>query len=142
MEPLIVHAAANGVAILLVSLCAGLYTYRAALRDEPPAAWHLAHAGGTARGVMLMSVAAIARVPVLPSWELSLAVWLLIFFSWTSVAAMIVAAATRQRGLRLRGTVANKSVFLLYVAGGIAVFPAGGILLAGLLRALAGGAQG
>ena len=136
MERLIVHAALHGVAILLVSLCAGLLTYRSVLRDEPPAAWHLAHAGGAARGVMLMAIAALARLPVLPFWELALAVWLLIFFSWTSVAAMIVAAATHQRGLRFRGSLVNKSVFVLYVAGAVAVFPAGFMLLSGLLRGL------
>ena len=136
MDRLIVHAALHGAAILLVSLTAGLFTYRAVLRGEPTAAWHLAHAGGSARGVMLMAVAALARLPRLPTWELALAVWLLIAFSWTSVAAMIVAAATGQRGMTPRGSPANCIVFLLYVVGGVAVFPAVIVLVAGLLRAL------
>jgi hypothetical protein len=136
MDRLAIHLALHGVAVLTVSLCAGLYTYRALLRADHAGAWHLAHAGGSARGVMLMALAAIVRLPVLPLWELSLVGWLLIFFSWTSVFAMIVAAASGERGLALRGSYTNKLVFVLYLVGGVAVFPASIALIVGLLRAL------
>ncbi len=133
---LAIHLALHGAAVMLVSLCAGLFTYRANLHEEPNAAWHLAHAGGTARGVMLMALAAIVRLPALPQWEISLVAWLFIFFTWTSVFAMLIAAASGQRGLRFNGSNTNKLVFALYVVGGVAVFPASVVLIVGLLRAL------
>ena len=122
--------------MLIVSLCAGLFTYRAILHEERAAAWHLAHAGGSVRGVMLIALAGIVRLPALPLWELSAFAWLLIFFAWTSVLAMVIAAASGQRGLRLAGSNTNKLVFVLYLVGGVAVFPACIVLIAGLLRAL------
>lgn len=136
MDKLAIHLALHGAAVMLVSLCAGLFAYRAILHEERVAAWHLAHAGGTARGVMLMAFAAIVRLPALPLWELSLVAWLLIFFTWTSVFAMVIAAATGQRGLGFSGSGTNKLVFLLYLVGGVAVFPASVALISGLFRAL------
>ena len=136
VDKLAIHLALHGAVVLVVSLCAGLMTYRAILNEERAAAWHLAHAGGTARGVMLIALAAIVRLPALPLWELSLVAWLLIFFTWTSVFAMVIAAATGQRGLRFSGSGTNKLVFVLYLVGGVAVFPASVVLIAGLLRAL------
>ena len=136
MNTLVIHIALHGAAVLTVSLTAGLFTYRAILREDRAAAWHLAHAGGTARGVMLMALAAIAPLPALPLWELALVAWLLIFFSWTSLLAMIIAAASGERGLSFRGTATNKLVFVLYLLGALAVFPAAGALIAGLFRAL------
>lgn len=76
------------------------------------------------------------RLPALPLWELSLAAWLIIFFVWTSLFAMVLAAATGERGLALRGSGINKVVFTLYLVGGVAMFPAVGMLIVGLLRAL------
>lgn len=136
MDKLAIHLALHGAAVMLVSLCAGLFTYRAILHEQRAAAWHLAHAGGTARGVMLIALAAILRLPVLPLWELSLVAWLFIFFTWTSVFAMVIAAATGQRGLAFSGSSTNKIVFVLYLVGAVAVFPASVALMAGLLRAL------
>jgi hypothetical protein len=66
MDRLAIQLALHGAAILIVSLCAGLLTYRAIRHDERIAAWHLAHAGGSARAIMLMALAAIVRLPVLP----------------------------------------------------------------------------
>jgi hypothetical protein len=63
-------------------------------------------------------------------------VWLIIFFVWTSTLAMLIAAATGDRGLRLEGSSANKVVFGLYAAGTAAVVPACAVLLYGLLNAL------
>jgi hypothetical protein len=110
MDRLAIQLAFHGAAILLVSLCAGLLTYRAILHDERMAAWHLAHAGGSARGILLIALAAIVRLPALPLWELSLVAWAIIFFSRTSVFAMVIAAASGQRGLGFRGSPTNKLV--------------------------------
>lgn len=64
---------------------------------------------------MLTALAAIFRLPALPMWELSLVAWLFIFFAWTSVFAMVIAAASGQRGLGFNGSSTNKLVFVLYV---------------------------
>jgi hypothetical protein len=136
MDKLALHLAFHGAGVLTVSLCAGLLTYRAIVQEDRVAAWHLAHAGGSVRGVMLIALAAIAPLPALPFWELALVAWLFIFFSWTSVAAMLIAAVTGDRGLEFRGSNANKLVFVLYLLGGAAVFPASVALVVGLFRAL------
>ncbi len=136
MDTLAIHLALHGAGVLFVSLSAGLFTYRSILREDRVAAWHLAHAGGSARGVMLMALAAIVPLPAFPPWERSLVAWLFIFFSWTSLFAMVIAAASGERGLAFRGSKTNKLVFVLYLVGGVAVFPACIALIAGLLRAL------
>ena len=136
MDRLVTQIALHGAAVLTVSLGAGLFTYRAILQDDRVAAWHLAHAGGSARGVMLMALAAMAYLPKLPTWEFAAVAWLFIFFSWTSLLAMIIAAATGERGLAFRGAPANRLVFALYLVGGVAVFPASIALVLGLVRAL------
>ena len=136
MDKLAIHLALHGAVVLVVGLSAGLFTYRAILHEERVAAWHLAHAGGSARGVMLMALAAIVRLPALPLWQLALVAWLLIFFTWTSVLAMVIAAASGERGRGFCGSSTNKIVFVLYLVGGVAVFPASVVLIVGLLKAL------
>jgi hypothetical protein len=49
---------------------------------------------------------------------------------------MVIAAASGQRGLTFRGSGINRLVFVLYLVGGIAVFPASIALVASLVRAL------
>jgi hypothetical protein len=136
MDALALELALHGALVLVVSLVAGLFTYRAILGDERIAAWHLAHAGGSARGILLIALAPIMAHLALPAWQRVTLVWLVLFFVWTSVCAMLLAAATGQRGLRFTGSVANRLVYTLYVVGTIAVFPAGVVLVVGLLRAL------
>ena len=136
MDKLPVQLALQGAIVLSVSLVSGLMTHRAIRRDGNVAAWHLAHAGGSARGVMLLALAGIARLLVLPASQLLILFWLFVFFTWTSVAAMIVAAASGQRGQRFEGPNANRLVYALYFVGVVAVFPASVVLIIGLFRAL------
>ena len=49
---------------------------------------------------------------------------------------MVIAAATGQRGLAFSGSGTNKLIFVLYLLGGVAVFPASAALIAGLFNAL------
>ena len=70
-----------------------LLLYRAILFNGREAAWHLVHAGGSARGIMLMALAAIIHLPALPAWQLATIAGLIIFFAWTSMLAMLIAAA-------------------------------------------------
>ena len=136
MNQLAIHLALHGAIVLTVSIVAGLLLYGAILKSKNEAAWHLVHAGGTVRGVMLIALAAIIHLPVLPFWQLSTAVWLIIFFVWTSMLAMIIAAISGDRGLGLSGSIANKLVYVLYGLGTIAIFPGCLLLILGLFKAL------
>ncbi len=121
---------------MIVSLVAGLLLHRAIRLNGNVAGWHLAHSGTSGRALWLIALAPVFRWVALPTPQVLLAVWLIVFFVWTSVLAMIVAAATGQRGLRWRGSSTDKLVFGLYAVGAVAVFPAMFMLIAGLLRAL------
>jgi multisubunit Na+/H+ antiporter MnhG subunit len=136
MDKLAIHLALHGAVVLTISIAAGLCLYSAILKNKNEAAWHLVHAGGTVRGVMLMALAAIIHIPVLPLWQLSTLVWLIIFFVWTSMLAMIIAAASGDRGLGFSGSNTNKLVYILYALGTIAIFPACLLLIVGLFKAL------
>lgn len=136
MNQLAIHLALHGAIVLTVSIIAGLLLYGAILKSKNEAAWHLVHAGGTVRGVMLIALAAIIHLPVLPAWQLATAVWLIIFFVWTSMLAMIIAAISGDRGLGLSGSIANKLVYVLYGLGTIAIFPGCLLLILGLFKAL------
>ena len=136
MERLAIHLALNGALVLTVSLFAGLFLYLAIRNEKEQAAWHLLHDGGTGRGVMLLALAAIIEYPVLQDWQLSTTAWLFIIFAWTSMAAMTIRAVTGERGLRDRGTLVNKLVYIFYAVATVAIFPAIALLIYGLLMAL------
>lgn len=136
MERLATCLALHGAIVLGVSLVAGLLLHRAIRLEMDVAAWHLVHAGGSGRGLLLLALAAVLRWVALPRWQLWVFAWLMIFFVWTSVAAMLVAAVTGERGLGWTGSSTNKTVYALYVAGAVAVFPSLVLLVAGLLNSL------
>ena len=135
MRTLEVYLALQGVAVLTISMVAGLLLHRAIRLDQPVEAWHLAHAGGSGRGVFLIALAPIVRWAVLTPAQAAAIVWLMSFFVWTSTAAMVIAAARNQRGLTWAGSFTSRLVFGLYVVSAIAVFPAAFLLMLGLLRA-------
>ncbi len=128
--------ALHGAAVLTVSLVAGLLLRRSIRLDRAPAPWHLAHAGASGRGVMLIALAPIVQWLALTSTQVDAFVWLIVAFAWTSTAAMVIAAATGQRGLHVGGSSANRLVLMLYVASAVTVFPAAALLLMGLWNAL------
>jgi uncharacterized membrane protein len=137
MDQLAIHLALHGAIVLTISIIAGLFLYGAILNKiKNESAWHVVHAGGTVRGVMLIALAAIIHLPVLPSWQLITAVGLIIFFVWTSMLAMIIAAMSGDRGLGLFGSMTNKLVYILYGVGAIAIFPGCFLLIYGLYKAL------
>ena len=136
MDKLAIHLALHGAVVLTVSLFGGLFLYRAILKNKNEAAWHLVHSGGSARGIMLIALAAIIHLPALPLWQLSTLAWLMIFFTWASMLAMITTAVSGERGFGFFGSNTNKLVYILYVLGAIAVFPACLLLIFGLLNAL------
>lgn len=136
MESLAVHLGLHGVAVLTVSVVAGLVLWRVLDHGNDGDNWHLVHASGTARGIYLIALAAIIDLPELPAWLLRTAVWLTIVFSWASLAAMIIRAFSGELGFHPGGSVTNLVVFLLYALGAVALFPACAIFVVGLMRAL------
>ena len=136
MDQLVIILALNGVLVLTVSLFAGLFLYLAILQDKEQAAWHLLHAGGAGRGVMLLALAALIERPALSLELVTIAAWLIIFFVWTSMLAMGIRAVFGDRGLRLEGSVANRVVYLSYALGTVTVFPGFALLIYGLVKAL------
>lgn len=136
METLRLHLALHGLTVLTVSVVAGLILWRVLARKHDGADWHLVHASGSVRGVMLLALAAIIHLPALPPWLLAAVTWQFIFFAWTSLAAMIIRALSGEQGFDARGSRANRAVFVLYAAGTIALVPACVTLITGLVRAL------
>lgn len=136
METLAIYLALNGVAVMLVSLLGGLFLYKAIVTDERVSSWHLLHAGGSARGILLIAISAIIQLPALPFWLVSLASWFIVFFVWTSLMAMLLRAMTGEPGFHFSGSLSNKLAFILYLSGTCTVFPGLLILLLGLLLAL------
>ena len=136
MQTLAIHLALNGVLVLVISMIAGLFLYLAIRGEREQRAWHLLHAGGSGRGVMLLALAAAIPYAELPPWLLSIAVWLIIVFVWTSMAAMAIYAVSGQRGLHLRGATPNKLVYLFYAVATVAVFPGMALLAYGFFAAL------
>jgi hypothetical protein len=135
-DRLAILLALHGVAVLIVSLVSGLLLHKNIRLAGNPEAWHLAHSGGSGRGVLLLALAGIIQLLALPRWQIYIMASLMLFFVWTSVAAMMLAAATGERGVTWSGSPVSRFVFALYVVGAIAVFPAAGLLVVGLLRAL------
>ncbi len=136
MQTLAIHLALNGALVLVISMIAGLFLYLAIRGEREQRAWHLLHAGGSGRGVMLLALAALIEYPALPPWLLSAIAWLIIFFVWTSMLAMSIRAIWGERGLRFEGGFANRLVWASYGLGTIAIFPAFGILIYGLAAAI------
>jgi len=136
MEALRLHLAAHGIAVLTVSVVAGLILWRVLHEQRDGADWHLVHASGSVRGVFLIALAPIIHLPALSEWLLTAVVWQIIFFAWTSLLAMIIRAVSGERGFYVGGSTANRIVSVLYVLGTVALIPACVTLIVGLVRAL------
>ena len=136
MENLAVHLVLHGILILIVSVLGGLLLYRSILKNTKPADWHLLHAGGSARGILLIALASIIPLLDLASWQIATAAWFIIYFAWTSTLAMLIRAISGDKGFSLTGSATNKFVFVLYATGALVLFPGLFLLVIGLLRAL------
>ena len=136
MDHLVIILALNGALVLLLSLIAGMFLYLAILREHEQSAWHLLHAGGTGRGVMLLALAALLEYPDLPRGLLAASAWLILIFVWTSMLAMGIRAVMGARGLRLEGGLANRVVYVSYAVGTVTVFPGFALFIYGLTSRL------
>ncbi|NNK77725.1 MAG: hypothetical protein HKP40_03340 [Litoreibacter sp.] len=136
MEELAAFLALNGAVVLLFSSLVGLALARSLHLGTPAEHWHLLHAGGTSRGIMLLALAASIRFAELPATDLAWASGLVTFFVWTSILAMLVRCLTGMKGFHRGGPAANKIVFYLYASGTVAL-PIGLVWLAiGFVQAL------
>lgn len=136
MDNLAVHLALHGVLILMVSVFGGLLLYRSILKNTNQADWHLLHAGGSARGIMLIALAAIVPLTELSSWQINTAAWFIIYFAWASTLAMLIGAISGEKGFSLAGAATNRLIFVFYVTGVIALIPGLFLLVFELFRAL------
>lgn len=136
MNDLAIHLALHGVMVLTVSVVGGLLLYRSILRDTRRADWHLLHAGGSARGILLIALAGVIDLVDLKSWLIATAVWFVIYFAWTSTLAMLIRAYSRETGFRFAGSKTNKFVYVLYASGALVLFPGLLMLAIGLFRSL------
>ena len=136
MDRLAILLALNGMLVLVVSLVAGLFLYLAIKNGSDEAAWHLLHAGGVGRAIMLLALAALVEYPSLTFGQMQAACWLVLVFVWTSMCAMGIRAVSGNRGLRLEGGFANRLTYLLYAIGTVAIFPGCALLIFGLFTAL------
>jgi len=136
MDRLSIHLALHGALVVTVSIVAGVLLYRNMLGNRPEAQWHLAHAGGTVRGVLLIGLAGILHLLPLPLWLATWFVWIVIPSIWASMFAMVIAAATGERGHRFAGSGTNRLVFVLYGLHVLTIFPASAVLIGGSIAAL------
>ena len=126
MQNLSAFLAFNGAAVLLFSSLVGFALARSLHRGAVSEHWHLLHAGGTSRGVMLLALSAAIPFADLSASSLAWASGLVVLFAWTSVFAMFIRGMTGERGFHPRGSPANRAVFWLYAIGAVS-------LLVGLL---------
>jgi hypothetical protein len=134
MHPLARTLALHGVFVLTVGMLAGAGLHVAIRRGAREAGWHLAHAGTSGRGILLIALAGVLPGLALPPDRLRLCVDLLLFFAWSSAGAMVVGAVLNVRGQGWQPPASNKAMYAVYVAGVAAVAPAVVLLIEGLLR--------
>jgi hypothetical protein len=136
MDNSAIHLALHGVMVLTVSVVGGLLLYRSILKDTNRADWHLLHAGGSARGILLIALAGVIDVVDLKSWQMATAVWFVIHFAWTSTLAMLIRAYSGETGFRFTGSRINRFVYVLYASGALVLFPGLLLLAVGFFKAL------
>lgn len=135
MNSLSIFLALNGALVLILCMAAGLMLYLSIIGNRSPKDWHLLHAGGTSRGILLMALAATIHLPALPEWQSWWVAGLITLFVWTSVFAMLIRAVTGETGFGFTGSAANKLAFVLYATGTLAVFSGFGWFVYGLILA-------
>lgn len=128
--------ALNGVLVVFLCSAAGFFLYRNLLQGQDPHAWHLLHAGGTARGILLIALAGTIELAGLEVNLAALAAGLVIVFVWASTLAMLLRAVTGETGFQFSGRLANRLGFALYGLGVLSLFPGLSLLAWGLARAL------
>ena len=91
------------------------------MREGDPHDWHLLHAGGTARGILLIALGGTVHLAALPLPQAWMASSLVIVFVWASTLAMLLRTLSGETGFAFSGAPANKLGFLLYVIGAVSL---------------------
>ena len=136
MQTLAAFLALNGVLVIFVSSAAGLLLYLNLVRGEDPHDWHLLHAGGTARGILLIALGGTIHIAGLSDASAWLSAGLVTIFVWASTIAMVLRGMTGETGFGFSGEPANRIGFILYGIGVLSLFPGLALLGWGFLRSL------
>ncbi len=136
MQTLPAFLALNGVLVVLVGSAAGLLLYLALVRDLDPHDWHLLHAGGTARGVLLLALGGTIDFAALTETMAWISAGLVVVFVWASTFAMVLRGVTGEAGFAFSGNLTNRICFGLYGIGVLSLFPGLALLAWGFAGAL------
>ena len=109
----------NGVLTLFVSIVGG-FAFAKAIKSNPEreVAWRVVHSGGSMAGIMLMVFGCAWHYITLGNYECAVG-WSLIISTELMVVGMFLAAISGKRGLSSDSRGIEKSVYLLYMIGGI-----------------------
>ena len=128
--------ALNGVLVVFVSSAAGLLLYLNLVRGQDPHDWHLLHAGGTARGILLIGLGGTVNVAGLQEITAWLSAGLVVMFVCVSTIAMALRGVMGESGFRFSGKPANRIGFILYAIGVLSLFPGLTLLAWGFAKSL------
>jgi len=109
----------NGVLTLFVSVVGG-FAFAKAIKSNPECelAWRVVHSGGSMAGIMLLVFGCCWQYIYLGMFEYAVG-WSLIVSTELMVVGMFLAAITGKRGLHSSAIGIEKSIYLLYIIGGI-----------------------
>lgn len=136
MQTLAAFLALNGVLVVFVSSVAGLLLYLNLVRGQDPHDWHLLHAGGTARGILLIALGGTVNLAALQETTAWLSAGLVVMFVWASTISMVLRGVTGENGFRFSGKPANRIGFILYAIGVLSLFPGLTLLAWGFAQSL------
>lgn len=136
MQNLAAFLALNGVLVVFVSSVAGLLLYLNLVRGQDPHDWHLLHAGGTARGILLIALGGTVNLAALQETTAWFSAGLVVMFVWASTIAMVLRGVTGESGFRFSGKPANRIGFVLYAIGALSLFPGLTLLAWGFAQSL------
>ena len=123
----------HGATVILLGLLAG-FPYAMVVTGDlvgSERAWRMAHMEGVTNGLLVLVSAALWPALRLGDVPRRILAMTLVFTAYANTVASILGAATNQRGLAIGGSVANSTVFLLFMIAIVTVFIAVGLLMQG-----------
>jgi hypothetical protein len=127
----------HGAAAMLLGLFAG-FPFAFVILGQMSGdlrAWRMAHLEGVLNGLLLWAAAGIGGVLHLGEGAQRTLVWALVVTAYGNSIAAILGATANQRGLVPGGSLANMTVYLLFMAALVAIFLAVGTIAVGARRA-------